>query len=414
MKGSIICLASTLLCSPLATALTVEADFEGASVKVLETRAETQTVRFMPGGDARRGWPCWWYFRVNDLDPSKPLILELQGSDALMVQKGAGFGKPLGAAWAMPQWASISQDGKTWTHTPAGHLKDGHMTYEIKVTGPSLLVAWGPPYTPSRAAAFVHQAATGSANAVEMELCKSREGRSVPMLFISEGDRTPAQRFGIWIEARQHAWESGASWVCQGLAEWILGDDVSAQWLRQNAEVRIVPIMDVDNTFSGNGGKDALPQDHNRDWSDKPHWHEVAAAQKEIAALVASGHMDVFLDLHNPSPGDMKAFFYDAPPELFTPQSRENRDRFVNLAHDEISPVMPMLDKPREAGASYHPLWRQISGNWVLAHGNPHTIAPCLETPWNTERSTVETYKSVGAALARAVQKYLAADKTHR
>ena len=26
-----------------------------------------------------------------------------------------------------------------------------------------------------------------------------------------------------------------------------------------------VPIMDLDNTATGNGDKDALPQDHNRD-----------------------------------------------------------------------------------------------------------------------------------------------------
>ena len=36
------------------------------------------------------------------------------------------------------------------------------------------------------------------------------------------------------------------------------------------AEIVLVPIMDIDNAATGNGGKDALPQDHNRDWSDQP------------------------------------------------------------------------------------------------------------------------------------------------
>jgi hypothetical protein len=234
------------------------------------------------------------------------------------------------------------------------------------------------------------------------------------MLFVSEGDRGAAQRFGIWVQARQHAWESGSSWVCQGFAEWLLGGDPSAQWLRQNAEIFIVPIMDVDNCATGNGGKDALPQDHNRDWSDKPHWKEVAAAQKEIAALSAERRMDVFLDLHNPAPGDKQAFFFNAPPQLFTPQTGANCERFFKLAREEITPVMPMLEQPKESGPSYHPLWRQISGNWVLAHGNPQTIAPCLETPWNTERSTVDGYRAVGAALAKAVQEYLVGRKDSR
>jgi hypothetical protein len=40
-------------------------------------------------------------------------------------------------------------------------------------------------------------------------------------------------------------------------------------------------------------------------------------------------------------------------------------------------------------------------------NANAHTVAACLETPWNTEASTVEGYKAVGAALAKSVQGYL-------
>ncbi len=84
-------------------ALEVETDFDGASVRVLGLDAGTQEVRFMPGGQAERGWPCWWYFRVAGVKPDQPLTLKLSGSDAV-VAKGAGgpLTKPLSAAWAMP------------------------------------------------------------------------------------------------------------------------------------------------------------------------------------------------------------------------------------------------------------------------------------------------------------------------
>ena len=68
--------------------------------------------------------------------------------------------------------------------------------------------------------------------------------------------------------------------MAQGFAEWLLSDAADAAWLRQHAEIFIVPIMDVDNTATGNGGKDAQPQDHNRDWSPQPHWNEIIAAQR--------------------------------------------------------------------------------------------------------------------------------------
>ena len=49
----------------------------------------------------------------------------------------------------------------------------------------------------------------------------------------------------------------------------------------------------------------------------------------------------------------------------------------------------------------------QISGNWVNAHGNPHTLAVCLETSWNTPGSTTERYLAVGRQLGQAIERYL-------
>ena len=403
-------LIATRLC-----ALTVESDFEGASVKVIEAREDTQTIRFMPGGDPQRGWPCWWFFRVSALDASKPLTLELQGSDKILPQaNGAPTDKPLAPAWAMPDRATVSFDGgKTWRHTELGRKDGERMTYQIKPQGASLHVAWGPPFTPSRSAELVHALAAKASYAQEMELCKSREGRSVPMLRVCEGDRTEAHRFGLWVEARQHAWESGGSWVCAGFAEWLMGTDAEAQWLRQNAEIYIVPIMDIDNTATGNGGKEGIPHDHNRDWMPQPHWNEVAAAQRYIADFTKENRMDVFLDLHNPAMSDKQAFFYALPEDLVEEPMLTNRNHFIDLAVGEIKKVYPVLEKPKYDGPKYHPLWRQMSGTWVSMNSNPHTVGLCLETAWNIEQGTVTGYKSVGAALAKAVQKYLAGRPLH-
>ncbi len=394
-----------------AFALKVESNFEGGSVRNVEINVPNQTVRFMPGGDPARGWPCWWQFRISGIQAGKELKLELQGSDLPMPQaNGQPSGRPLSAIWAMPERAAYSEDGTTWLQTKPGQLRDGRMIYTLKTDASSLLVAWGPPYTPSQAAAMVSRLGKDhSTAAIAGELCKSREGRDVPMLRVHEGELAPSQRFGVWVQARQHAWESGASWVCEGFTEWVLSDAPEAVWLRQHGEIFIVPIMDIDNTATGNGGKEALPQDHNRDWTEKPNWNEVGAAQRHIKALTVEGRMDVFLDLHNPAANDLKAFFFAGPRESLTEKARGNRDQFVKIAKTYISPAMPMLEEPKLTGPKYHPLWQQISGNWVQAHGNPHTMAICLETPWNTERSNVKGYKAVGAGLGKAVHAYLLA-----
>ena len=397
---------ATMAAEPLAVA----ADFEGASVKVIEIDNAARSISFTPGGDAARGWPCWWYFRVNGIAPGETITLRLRGSGSTAALPGKAAPKPLASSWAMPGQATFSVDGTTWLHTDKGTRQGEWMLYTLKPDAASVFVAWGPPYTPATAARFVSEMSAKSPQAKAAELCRSREGRAVPMLHVQEGELPKDKRFGVWVQARQHAWESGSSWVAQGFGEWLLGDSAEAAWLRQHAEIFLVPIMDIDNTATGNGGKDAQPQDHNRDWSAEPHWNEVAAAQRMVSGLIKEGRMDVFLDLHNPGPDD-PTFFYIINREFLKEPMIGLRDRFIELAYARISkikPLIPMSSKPKMTGAGYHPLWRQISANWVSMNGNPHTMSLCLETIWNYKNSTTEGYRAVGANLAAAVREYLA------
>ena len=393
-----------------AAVLTVAADFEGGSVREVAIDEATRTISFMPGGDPARGWPCWWYLRVNGITPGETITLRLRGSTATVSKAGSPLQKPLAASWAMPAQATFSTDGKTWLHTAKGTREGEWMVYQVQPDAASVWVAWGPPYTPNAAARFVGEMSGKFPHAKAVELCRSRAGRAVPMLHVLEGALPAERRFGVWVQARQHAWESGSSWVAQGFGEWLLGDAPEAAWLRQHAEIFLVPVMDVDNTATGNGGKDAQPHDHNRDWSAEPHWNEVAAAKQKVSSWIKAGRMDVFLDLHNPAPGD-PTFFYTLPADLLPEPMRALRDGFIQLAYGRISkikPLIPMSNQPKVTGPSYHPLWRQISANWVCMNGNPHSVSVCLETIWNYPNSTTEGYRAVGANLAAAVREYLA------
>jgi hypothetical protein len=153
-----------------------------------------------------------------------------------------------------------------------------------------------------------------------------------------------------------------------------------------------------------------VPHDHNRDWSEQPVWKETQAAQRRVSELIAEERMDVFLDLHNPAPGDPSFFYILDRSELQEPMI-SLRDRFIELAYGRISrikPLIPMSNRPKTTGAAYHPLWRQISANWVSMNGNPHTVSVCLETIWNYQNSTTEGYRAVGSNLAAATREYLA------
>jgi len=398
--------AMALGLASMAQALTVSSDFEGGSCRVLKVDEAAQVVEVMPGGDPHRGWPCWWYFRLEACKPGAEVTVLLHGSDAPMPRDASH--QPLAASWAMPGKAFFSADGEHWEKTQAGHMENGAIRYVFTPQDGAILVAWGPAFTPSRAVAVVKDlAAQHAAFAKSEELCQSRAGRPVPMLHVMEGDTLAQKRPAVWIEARQHAWESGSSWVAQGFMEWLVGDDPEAIRLRRQAEIYCVPVMDIDNTATGNGGKDALPQDHNRDWSEEPHWNEVVAAQGRVRDFVKQGRMAVFIDLHNPAPSDKKAFFYVLPADLLKPAMVTVRDRFIGMAAANIGKLYPMQAKPKEDGPKYHPLWRQMSGTWVSMNGNPETVGICLETAWDVPEAGTDGYRKVGSALAATVAEFL-------
>ena len=413
MRRLILCvsgLAIVILSRSLRAEITVSTDFEGGSAKVVAIDQRAKTVRLTPGGDPSRGWPCWWYVRIGGLSKGDKLTLEVAPVDAPLVGPGKNRGKPLAAAWCQPERAAVSDDGHQWRHTEPGEPRDGLMSYSVTCRGESVWLAWGPPFTPADSAHLVESLAKECRGAGAFELCRSNGGRPCPALRMKSGQRPDTDRPAVWIQARQHAWESGSSWVCRGAAEWLASGDSRAVALRERAEIVIVPIMDIDSTATGNGGKESLPQDHNRDWTDHPHHAEVAAAQKELKKLADQKRLALFIDLHNPGPGDKQPFFYCCPEDSLSEQGREHLERFLTLCRGEMQGPLALAGMPRTSGATYDPLWKQMSKNWVAAHAPPHTVAVTLETAWNTQHSTSEGYRRLGEQLGQAIEKFLPAE----
>jgi hypothetical protein len=197
------------------------------------------------------------------------------------------------------------------------------------------------------------------------------------------------------------------------LAEWLTSDHPRAAVLRQKSDIWIVPIMDVDNVAAGHGGKEAFPHDHNRDWTDQPIYPEVAAAQQHLLQLAAEGRLALFLDLHNPAPGDVRSFFFVCPDETLTETGRRNLDRWLLVCRAEMNGPLVLSDQPRVSGPAYDPQWKQMSKNWVATHAPPFAVAATLETAWNTPVSNTASYRTLGMQLGLAIERYFREDPRH-
>ena len=380
--------------------VTVHSDFDGGSAEVVSV--EGAKVRIMPALRAEHGWPCWWYFRLEGLEEGKDVTVEVQAQT-----REFRPGMTLAASWSQPVHAVFSADGVEWRQTEALARVDAK-TASWRFTAPArrVWVAWGPPFVNADAEALLAGiAAKPGMGAERFELAKTRGGRAVPGIRIGPAD-APRQ---VWVNARHHAWEAGGSWVGRGFIEWVTGDDDAARALRKTACIHFVPIMDVDSVALGAGGKEALPRDHNRDWSGEPVYPEIAAAQKRIRAIHAARGLDVYLDLHNPGPGDKAPFFFGPfDHEQLAGVRRRNYDRWMELAAESIAGPLKVM--PRYRIASYVKTEEErlrMSSGWVRAHTGEGTISVTLETGWNSPKMTVEGYAEVGANLGRTLKAYL-------
>jgi hypothetical protein len=339
-----------------------------------------------------RGWACWWYFKLAGVEPGETITLTVGD-----------------APWATPDQAAYSLDGQTWTQTAPGKRSAATITYTHRVDAAECYFAWGPPLVAADTQRLVDDVAKQSPHTQAFELCRTNHGRPVPALRIAQENSAIAERdrHGIWIQARQHAWESGSSWVGRGLVEWLVSDDDRAVRLRKSSTIVVVPIMDVDNVTIGAGGKNELPHDHNRDWGGEPRYNAVRAAMRQIKAMNNDGNFSLFVDLHNPGASSKDPFFYVTPRELLADEGKSNVDRFLAAAQLEMTGPLAFKGYTEESGATYDKRWRYIAKNWVTLNTNDRAVAVTLETPWNTSSSTTDGYRAVGRQLGLGIERYL-------
>lgn len=380
--------------------LMVSSDFPGGSAEVVTIDQDGGTIEVAPTLHYGHGWPCWWYFRVDGAAGDQPITVKLHANR----QPFRGQER-LAPAWALPRQASLSADNDQWRDTPEASIADGVATYQFAAPGETFWLAWGPPFLLSHADALLDEVASAVDGAERFTLAQTRDGNPVPAIRLGNRQAPHA----VWVQARQHAWETGSSWVADGLARWIASDAPEAIALRDNAEIVFVPIMDVDNVQRGAGGKNADPRDHNRDWADEPIYPEVAAAQQQIGALVDAGRLRVYLDLHNPGAGSRQPFYFgplnydQLPAEL-----RQRYDRFLRLSTQQITDPVALLPKFRFATYVQTQEERnRVSRMWVANRGDDSLVSLTLETSWDTPQGNVPGYRLVGRGLARTLAEYL-------
>ena len=138
------------------------------------------------------------------------------------------------------------------------------------------------------------------------EIGKTVQQRDIHMVTVANFEKPGART--VWLQARQHAWETGTSYVMEGALRFITSDDPQARALRDNVVFKFTPMMDPDGCANGTVRFNANGYDVNRHWDEVDLWRkefllrmpEIWYVKKAIFACMDSERkIDLMLNLHN-------------------------------------------------------------------------------------------------------------------
>jgi len=270
--------------------LRVDTNFEGGSAGRVEVVGPQHLLVAVEGEvdqDGRNRQANWYYFRVRGASPGRTLqidLVNLPGEYNYRPNRGAVTGDTP-AVW--------SQDGKTWNHVADYTYNQDipQMTLRVTPRRSTLWIAHAPPYTGQQLRKF-RGWATGRRGFREETIGTSVDGRPIYLWTMGNGSRV------IWLMFRQHSWESGTSWVCEGAVRALLSEDR----LRNGIVWKILPLCDPDGVARGGVRFNRFGYDLNRNWDtpDSPRMPEIASQRAAVRRWLEAGNpVDVFLTLHN-------------------------------------------------------------------------------------------------------------------
>lgn len=76
------------------------------------------------------------------------------------------------------------------------------------------------------------------------------------------------QKKGLFLTSRVHPGETGASYMMQGVINYLVGPSIGAKILRDNFMIKIVPMLNIDGVVNGNTRCSLAGVDLNRCWMD--------------------------------------------------------------------------------------------------------------------------------------------------
>ena len=274
----------------------IDTGFENASPLWYE--ADGEVIRINLLYDHERSSPNRAAGHIHFLLHARPgakLTLEFRNLDNVW------NGQPGSVAGEL-KTVTISEDGRVWRTVPTESLPGNRVRLTLEMPGPKLYVARVEPYRLSdldRLLASIR----GNPSVEISSIGRTVAGRDLEMIRIGD----PAAPYRVFVRARAHPWESGSSWVAQGLVQQLLKQDENARKFLKVFSLSILPMANKDGVARGGTRFNLNGKDLNRNWdvpADPRLAPENAALEQWLEGEIGAGRRPhLAIELHNDGNG---------------------------------------------------------------------------------------------------------------
>jgi hypothetical protein len=306
--GKILLVASVCVfvcASAAAGSVTFDTRFEGGSLGKVETLGKNRFRCHVEGQKDERGrnrQASWYFFRMENV---KGREIEVTLTDFV----GEYNDKPGAVPMNEKTLPVFSNDGVRWRHFPAMDWDNTQKEaiLRFRPEGASFWIAHTPPYTHSRLLGLLAEIGSNPCARVEV-IGKSVKGRDLHLVTVTDFDEPDAGKKVVWLQARQHGWETGTSFVMEGALRFITAESSEARELRKRVVFKFTPMPGPDGAAEGKVRFNANGYDLNRHWNTvdlrRPEFlqriPETWYAKKAILACLDAGQeIALLVNMHN-------------------------------------------------------------------------------------------------------------------
>lgn len=278
--------------------------FEDATIGKIEKLGDNEFRCAVEGQCDERGrnrQVSWFYFRMDNVK-GRPLSL------TFTELAGEYNDKPGAVSMDKADQLVISYDQQNWSYLTNSTWDDEKKEFTLHFT-PEQDTVWVAnlvPYTHGRLLKLLKEINESPFAVVEV-IGRTVLGRDLHMVTVTNPDIPAANKKVVWLQARQHAWETGTSFTMEGALKWVVSDDPKAVALRDKVIFKFTPMLDPDGCATGKVRFNASGFDVNRHWNQVDLKHkeylrlmpEIWYSKSAILAQQAQQPIAVMVNLHN-------------------------------------------------------------------------------------------------------------------